>query len=257
MTKGRFLHSRKNGYPIFSLIIPAYNEEKYLPKLLDSVEVACSNYKGGADAIEIIVVDNDSSDNTSEMARERKCRVTIESRRIIAAVRNTGARLSSGKVLAFVDADSIIHPETFNAIDDCIGSGKVVAGATGVKMERMSVGIAAAYIIMVPMVWLTGMDTGVVFCLKDDFQKIGGYNEERLFAEDVNFLWDMKKLGRLSGRKLTRITSVKAICSTRKFDEHGDWHYAKMLMRFSFMILFSRNSIRKFAEKYWYGKQRR
>lgn len=257
MTKGRFLHSGKNGCPVFSLIIPAYNEEKYLPKLLDSVEVARFNYKGGADEIEIIVVDNDSSDNTVELAHERKCKVTKESRRIIAAVRNTGARLASGKVLAFVDADSIIHPETFNTIDECISSGTVVAGATGVKMERMSLGIAAAYCIMVPMVWLTGMDTGVVFCLKDDYVKVGGYNEGRLFAEDVNFLWDMKKLGRSSGRKLTRITSVKAICSTRKFDEHGDWHYVKMLMRFSFMILFSRNSMEKFAEKYWYGKQRR
>lgn len=246
----------KATYPIFSLIIPAHNEEEYLLKLLDSVEEARSIYTGGGKAIEIIVVDNDSSDKTSELAHERGCRVAKESRRIIAAVRNTGARLACGKVLTFVDADSIIHPETFNAIEACISSGKFIAGATGVRMERMSVGIAAAYIIMVPMVWLTGMDTGVVFCLKDDFEKIGGYNENRLFAEDVNFLWDLKKLGRSSGRKLARITSVKAVCSTRKFDEHGDWHYVRMLLRFLFSMLCSKTSMDKFAKKYWYGQQR-
>ena len=249
--------SRNTDHPSISIIIPAYNEEDFLPRLLDSIKIARSRYLGGKGAIEVIVVDNDSVDNTAELARVQGCRVTNESKRIIAAVRNTGARLATGKVLAFVDADSIIHPETFNAIMECLSSGKVVAGATGVRMERFSVGIAAAYIIMVPMVWLTGMDTGVVFCLKDDFEKIGGYNEERRFAEDVNFLWDLKKRGKPSGRKLARVTSVKAICSTRKFDEHGEWHYVKMLLRFLFTILFSRKSMDKFAEKYWYGRQRK
>ncbi|MFC1883722.1 glycosyltransferase [Thermodesulfobacteriota bacterium] len=249
--------SNDPGYPSFSLVIPAYNEEDYLPLLLDSVDRARSHYAGGEDQIETIVVDNGSRDRTVEVARERGCRVTIESRRIIAAVRNKGACSALGKILTFVDADSIIHPETFNAIGECISSGRVVAGATGVKMERMSIGIAAAYVIMVPMVWVTGMDTGVVFCLKEDFEKIGGYNEERLFAEDVNFLWDMKKLGKLNGRKLVRITSVKAVCSTRKFDEHGEWHYVRMLLRFLFTVLFSRSSMEKFAKKYWYGQQRK
>jgi glycosyltransferase involved in cell wall biosynthesis len=255
--RGHVMASKDPDYLSVSLIIPAYNEENFLPRLLDSVDRARSLYIGGEGLIETVVVDNGSSDRTVKVARERGCRIANESRRIIAAVRNKGARLATGKVLTFVDADSIIHPETFNAIEECISSGRVVAGATGVKMERMSIGIAAAYVIMVPMVWLTGMDTGVVFCSKDDFNKIGGYNEKRLFAEDVNFLWDLKKLGKSSGRKLVRLTSVKALCSTRKFDEHGEWHYVRMLLRFLFTLLFFRGSMDSFAEKYWYGQQRK
>lgn len=43
----------------FSVVIPAYNEEQYLPRLLDSIEVARSNYSGGREEIEVIVGDNE------------------------------------------------------------------------------------------------------------------------------------------------------------------------------------------------------
>ena len=53
----------------FSLIIPARNEETLLPHLLRSVVLAKANYHGGPDAIEVVVVDNDSTDNTARLAR--------------------------------------------------------------------------------------------------------------------------------------------------------------------------------------------
>ena len=242
--------------PRFSLIIPAYNEEAYLPALLNSVDAARTCYAGGPDAIEVVVVDNASTDATSDLAQSSGCRVVREDRRIIAAVRNTGARNARGQVFVFVDADNIIHPDTFNAIDRSLSTGKVIAGASGVKMQRMSFGIAVTYALMVPLVWLTRMDTGVVFCRREDFEAIGGYNEDRLFAEDVQLLWDLMRLGRKQGRKLSRITSAKAIFSTRKFDRHGDWHYPWMTLRLLYGLLFSKSSLDKFARMYWYPDQR-
>lgn len=242
--------------PRFSLIIPAYNEETYLAGLLNSVDKARTCYIGGDDDIEVVVVDNASTDSTADLARMRGCRVVAEDKRVIAAVRNAGARKARGQVFVFVDADNIIHPDTFNAIDRCLSTGRVVAGASGAKMQRMSLGIAATYMLMVPMVWLTGMDTGVVFCRRQDFEAIGGYNEDRLFAEDVEFLWDLMLLGRTRGQKLARITSVKVIYSTRKFDEHGDWHYLSLMLRFLYGVLFSQRSMDRFARTYWYGGQR-
>jgi glycosyltransferase involved in cell wall biosynthesis len=41
----------------FSIIIPAYNEEQYLPRLLDSIDVAMANYSGGPAAVEVIVAE--------------------------------------------------------------------------------------------------------------------------------------------------------------------------------------------------------
>jgi glycosyltransferase involved in cell wall biosynthesis len=233
--------------PRFSLIIPAYNEEAYLPFLLDSVAMARARYEGGPKEIEVVVVDNASTDATADLARSSGCRVVRENQRIIAAVRNTGARCACGQVFVFVDADNIIHPETFNEIDKSLSTGKVIAGSSGVKMQRMSFGIAVTYALMVPLVWLTRMDTGVVFCRRGDFEAIGGYNEDLLFAEDVQLLWDLK---------LVRIRSVKAIYSTRKFDKHGDWHWLGLMLRFVLGVLFSKSSLDKFAHIYWYGNQR-
>ena len=240
--------------PRFSLVVPAHNEAAFLPRLLDSVNEAKQRYLG-AEPIEVLVVDNGSTDSTAEIALTRGCRLVREDKRVIAAVRNSGAREARGAVLAFTDADATIHPETFNAIDRTLATGKYVAGATGVRLERMSAGIAAAYMILVPMVWVTGMDTGVVFCRREDFLAVGGYNEERLFAEDVQFLLDMKRLGRRRGQRLARITSVKSISSTRKFDKYGEWHYVAMLFRFGFWYLFAPHRMDQFAREYWYGNR--
>ncbi len=240
----------------FSLVIPAYNEEAYLPALLNSVEAARSCYTGGPDKIEVLVVDNMSTDSTADLARSRGCRVVREGRRVIAAVRNTGARNAHGDVFVFLDADNIMHSDTFNAIEKSLATGRVIAGASGVTMQRMSFAIAVTYALMVPLVWLTRMDTGVVFCRREDFEAVGGYNEDLLFAEDVQLLWDLMRLGRKQGRKLARIRSVKAVYSTRKFDEHGDWHWLGLVLRFAIGLMFSKSSLDKFAHMYWYGNQR-
>jgi glycosyltransferase involved in cell wall biosynthesis len=240
-----------------SLVIPAHNEEGFLPRLLDSVEVACQRWRQGPAAIEVIVADNVSTDRTAEIAGERGCRVVQVAERRIASVRNGGAAVAGGEILCFVDADSEVHPDTFNAIEDSLATGQVVAGATGVRMERWSLGIAVTWAIFMPMVWLTRMDTGVVFCRKEDFVAIGGYDERRFFAEDVQLLWDLRRVGRKRKQRLTRLRTVKALGSTRKFDLHGDWHYLSDLFRLVPKMLWSPRASNDFANKYWYGEQRR
>ena len=250
------MNNSHRSAPRFSVIIPAYNEEAYLARLLDSVDKARTCYLGGPEGVEVVVVDNASTDATADLARVRGCRVVHMERRVIAAVRNAGAGMATGQVLVFIDADNIIHPDTFNAIDRCLSTGKIIAGASGIRMQRMSLGIAVTYVLTVPLVWLTGMDTGAVFCRREDFDAVDGFNEERLFAEDVQFLWDLKRLGRIRGQKITRMTSIKAIYSTRKFDKHGDWHYLWLILRFLYGVLLSRRSMDDFAQTYWYGNQR-
>ena len=122
--------------PKFSVIIPAYNEEKLLPRLLNSIAVAQKSYAGGSDAVEVIVADNDSTDRTAAVAVEHSAKVVKVTKRRIAAARNGGARAARGDILCFIDADSAIHPQTFAAIQEELGRGRTVAGATGVKLER-------------------------------------------------------------------------------------------------------------------------
>lgn len=242
--------------PRFSLVIPARNEAAYLPRLLDTVDAARARYHGGAEAIEVIVADNVSTDATAEIARRRGCRVVTAEKRIIGAVRNAGARAARGELLCFVDADARIHPDTFGAIERLLDSGAIVGGATGVHLERMSLGIALSYAMLVPLVWATNMDTGVVFCRREDFLAVGGYREDMRFAEDVQFLWDLRQLGRRRGQRLGRARSAKAVASTRKFDRYGEWHYFSLIVRGVHALLFDQRAFDGYVRDYWYADHR-
>ena len=238
--------------PKISLVIPAYNEEDYLSKLLDTVQVARHSYRGGADAIEVIVANNASTDRTAEIAESYGARVVFVERRVIAAARNGGAETARGSILCFIDADSKIHPETFNAIEDCLSRGRVVAGTTGIRPDSWSLGLLVTFCLVVPLAILSRLDAGVVFCLREDFEQIGGYNEDRLYAEDIEFLVTMRRLGRHRKQKLVRITSVKATTSSRKWDRYGQWHSLTQMLRLGVLALRSPGADDKFARKYWY-----
>lgn len=241
--------------PRFSLIIPAWNEEKYLPRLLSTVETArtaCSE----PDAIEVIVADNDSTDGTASIARELGCRVVSIEKRRIAAARNGGAAAANGEIFCFVDADSQIHPDTFLEIDEVMSTGRYIAGASGVRMERMSLGIALTWCLMMPMVIAMRMDTGVVFCRREDFESIGGYNEDRHFAEDVEFLLTLRRIGKARGQRLVRLRRSKAVASTRKFDSHGDWHYFELVAKVFADMIRDPKAVSDYARRYWYEDDR-
>jgi glycosyltransferase involved in cell wall biosynthesis len=238
--------------PQISLVIPAYNEAKFLPRLLDSIDAARDRFSGGRDGIEVIVADNASTDDTAAIARARGCKVATVTMRRIGAARNGGAALATAPILCFCDADMRIHPESFNAIIAAIAEPEVLGGATGVTLDRWSAGIALTFAMLLPLVWTTGMDTGVVFMRREDFQRLGGYSEERHFAEDVDFLFKLIRLGRPRGQRLRRLRRVKAIASTRKFDRYGDWHYFWMMPMLAFGTLSARFSGSRKARAYWY-----
>jgi cellulose synthase/poly-beta-1,6-N-acetylglucosamine synthase-like glycosyltransferase len=97
-----------------------------------------------------------------------------------------GARVATGQILAFVDADSQLDPDTFNAIERTLESGPVVVGATGARMGRISPGIALSMLLLTLMIQLAGFEIGAVFCRRADWERIGGYNEERLLRRTLS-----------------------------------------------------------------------
>ncbi|MFA6338660.1 MAG: glycosyltransferase family A protein [Candidatus Paceibacterota bacterium] len=95
---------QKNNELKISLVIPAYNEEKYIGECLDC---AIRNSKGKIN--EIIVVDNASTDKTSEIAISKQgIRVIKEERKGNAWARERGFREASGDIIAFIDADTLM-----------------------------------------------------------------------------------------------------------------------------------------------------
>ena len=239
--------------PRISLVIPAYNEAQYLPRLLDTVDAARDRYAGGRDEIEVIVADNMSTDETVAIAKARGCKVATIQKRLIGAARNGGAAIATAPIICFVDADMQIHPESFNAIDKALADSRIVGGATGVTMERWSVGIALTFAMILPLVWLTNMDTGVVFVRRADFVAVGGYPEDRHYAEDVAFLVKLIRLGRSRRQRMTRLRPFKAVASVRKFDRYGDWHYFWMMPMLTIGTLMPKRSDNDRARAYWYS----
>lgn len=238
--------------PRYSVVIPAYNEAEYLPRLIDSIDAARARFRGGPDAIEVVVANNMSTDATAEIARRLGCRVVNVEKRAISAARNGGAGAATGEILCFVDADIRIHPETFNAIEERMATGEYAGGAAGWVLERMSPGLFVTTIVVRFLTWLGGVNAGVVFCRADIFREAGGYNESRIFAEDVEFYRAMRAAGKKRGLKTVWDTGTPAIVSTRKFDRYGDWH-----MLFMWMWILRNRSLRKTVESYWYSETER
>jgi len=241
--------------PRLTLVIPAYNESQLLPRLLDTVDVARARYRHGADAIEVIVADNGSTDDTAAIAAARGCRVVPVVPRNIGAVRNGGAREARGELLCFVDADGQVHPEVFNVVDELLSSGKYSVGATGVRPERWSVGIAVTWVLLVTLVTLTRVDTGLIFCRRDDFIAVGGYDERWYAAEDIMLHLALMRLGRTRRQRAVLARRVKGIASLRKFEKYGDWHYLTMLPE-GLRILRQRGAPTPLAREYWYSDTR-
>ena len=249
------------GVPRYSLVIPACNEEAYLARLLDSVDRARRSYAGGPEAVEVIVADDGSTDATAEIARARGCLTVAVGAHHIAKARNAGASASSGDVLAFVDADSRVHPGTATEIDRLISSGRVIGGTTGAIFERQSAGLRCTFAALallglafrgVHALRHPAMDTGVVFCARNDLEAIGGYREDYRWGEDVWFLFDLRRRGWREGRRLAGATGAPALFSTRKFDRYGDWHYFTMPFRILWEALRGRDTT---ARQYWYGRR--
>lgn len=113
---------RTPGEILVSVVIPAYNAETWLPLTLES---AC---RQTLREIEILVVDDDSSDRTAEIAREysaRDPRVRLIQRKNggVGAARNSGIAEARGKYVAPLDADDLWSPDKLAAQVACMEEG--------------------------------------------------------------------------------------------------------------------------------------
>ena len=103
-----------------SYIIPAFNEEHHLPKLLDSIK----RHNPEALTYEIIVADHGSQDATAMLARELGAQVLASTGGTVAGLRNLAARNAQGQIFIFLDADIVLtkdwhdhFPETFQLLE--------------------------------------------------------------------------------------------------------------------------------------------
>jgi glycosyltransferase involved in cell wall biosynthesis len=187
--------------PTISLIIPAYNEEAYLPACLDAV---MQNVAGKA--MEIIVVDNNSTDGTKAVV-ERYPGVTyvFEPEKGITRARQRGFLASTGDILAYVDADTLPPANWIEQIWEQFERKKDLACLSGpysfYDLSGMRNKISTGWFVAArPLYGITGyMMVGGNFAIRRDvLEKMGGFDSSiEFYGEDVDIAKRARKQGKV------------------------------------------------------------
>ena len=208
-----------------SVIIPVFNEATYLPSTLDSIQRASAHLRDRSDVdVEVIVVNNNSTDETAAVAESMGATVVGEPVQGIGRARNRGACVAEGDVLVFVDADVAVPPTLFEAIYTAMSDPACVGGGVEVEYRprRLIVRLYLRY--WRQLARLTGMVQGATqFCRRSAFESVGGYDENVWMGEDVNFFWSLKKLAKETGQRVQVVRSPRVLPSTRRFDKLPVW----------------------------------
>jgi len=228
-----------------SIIIPAYNEENYLPATLDAINASKT------DGCEVIVVDNQSTDATRDIAVARGAKVATETERNIGKVRNTGADAASGDVLVFIDADSIVRPGIFEKIIEAASDQRCFGGSAAVEYEPIEGRtlvrwFTKLYPILGEFMKMRG--GALQFCRADTFRELDGFDTTIYVGEDIDFGWRLDRFARDRDAHTTFIEQPKVLTSSRRWQHMGFFR----LMFFTHPItVFAARRMRSFW-KDWY-----
>lgn len=232
-----------------SIVIPAFNEEKCLPKTLEKIGEALEATNCDS---EIIVVDNDSADETGKIAERFGATVILEKEHNIARVRNAGAKAATGNTLVFIDADTRVPHELFQKICEAMSDEKCFGGAVAVGYEDFERKWMRFYLLGWQF-WsvVFNMKQGAAqFCRKDAFLKLSGYDESIYMGEDVEFYWRLSKFAKQSGGYLHFIENPKVVTSSRRFDKMSVWK--TLVLTNPLFFLFTTKKKRFWRD--WYDK---
>jgi len=207
-----------------SVIIPAHNEEKYVGDCLKSVLE-----NAPFDILEIIVVDNASTDKTAEVAGKfPKVKVVFEPKKGSNYARERGFLESRGDILAYVDADVHLPKNWFKTAYDEFNNDKELICLSGpcefydISKWKNFLSKVFWIIFAMPVYYFIGyMILGANFVVKREaLLKIGGFNTDITFyGDDADTARRLNKIGKTkfspsflvaqSGRRLTTEGIIK------------------------------------------------
>lgn len=237
--------------PVISVIIPAYNEEHFIGTTLENVDEAIREYHQEYPfPVEVIVVNNNSTDRTEEVAREHGAKVVFEGKNQIAASRNAGGRAARGQVVAFLDADDHMSSNLLTIVHEMMTSGNYIGGGVAKIFRDNAHPLAVlleSYNNMARRI--LGMSTGLIYTTKETFSRLGGFDERYYAAEEGAFVLSMKRLGKKEGKKFGNIREGHVVKSGRKFKNLSS--RALLLTWLKFVLLPWKLRDRK-ACSFWY-----
>ena len=126
-----------------------------------------------------------------------------------------------------IDADSRMTPNMLAEVLRMLATGAYVGGGVRIVPERLSIGLVCSLMVVAPFVWRYGVSAGMFWCLRRDFVAIGGFDEDLVCLEDIDFGRRLKRHGRSLGKRYGTVRRAHVVTSCRKFDQFGDWYFVK------------------------------
>ena len=231
---------------MLSIVIPAHDEAPVIAATLDALADAIGAVDG---EVEVIVVDDASTDATAAIARGHGARVVQVDVRHIAGARNAGAASARGDRLLFVDADTLVDRKAIAAAMLALDAG-AVGGGTAVRFMRpLPLHVRLAESASIVLFRLFRVTPGCfIFCTREAFAAAGGFDEGLYVAEDVAFGRALARQGRLV------ILRTPVVTSARKLHTYSLGQ--KLLFTLRFLASPRRMARTRDALHFWYGPRR-
>lgn len=215
-----------------SIVIPAFNEERLIERCLQSISASLAANVTPRFTSEIIVVDNNSTDNTGNLARQAGAQVVFEPINQIGRARNTGAAQATGDWLLFLDADSELNPGLLADILRVIEDGKSVGCGSTLQMQGLPWWGNWLFQLWKGMsIWCRWASGALVVCRSDAFRDVGGFNQELYAADEINLSGHLKRWGRQRGLQFTILTQHPLETSSRKVALYSWQEIAGQILR--------------------------
>jgi glycosyltransferase involved in cell wall biosynthesis len=234
----------------YSVIIPAYNEESFLPKTLINLKSAMASIPQQG---EIIVVDNASTDNTAEIAGQYGARIVFEPFRQIARARNSGARAARSAFLVFLDADTILPASLLKQSLRLLTNKSHCGGGTLLSFDSKLPFLAEKLVKF--WNWLSRTNKlaagSFIFCLTQGFFEAGGFNEKIFAGEEIYLSRKLKRWGRRHDLLFTIFEDQPVITSGRKFHWYSSLQIVILLLLFTFFPYALRS---RWFCRFWYNR---
>ena len=236
-----------------SFVVPAYNEEAYLPACLQSILSQTASYPGQT---EIIVVNNASTDRTRELALSFPgVTVVDEPRKGLTFARQAGFAASSGELIANVDADSRLTPgwltqvlDTFAHHDLASFSGPVIfydlTPRQSVLVHIFYLTAWITYVINRYILRVGSMVQGGNFVVsRAALEKIGGFNTAiSFYGEDTDIARRLNDVG-----EVHFTFGLKMFTSARRLKNEG---MVTMAVRYTINYFWTTFFKRPFTDTY-------
>jgi len=209
--------------PLVSVIIPTKNSSKTLAQCLDSLKDQDYGH------IEIIVVDNYSTDNTLEIARRYTNAVYTFSPERSSQI-NYGVKKSSGKYIYRVDSDFTLEPHIISEAVDVAESNNYEAVLIHNTSDPTVSFWAKVRKFERDMYVSDGVNVAVRFIRRDIFLSIGGFDPELIYGEDYdlhNRIIQKYSIGRINSKE-THLAEYKSLIEVAK----KNYYYGKSASKF-------------------------